>query len=233
MLNSNKLTIKTVVINSLTALIIVGIMGVQACNQIRQKGQNEKIALDGDTSIAGKTDVDSLFVYPAQKVPQDYSDSVGFYSYSVVVPGVLIRSGQPLIEEYRWLKEQGLKSVIDLRVDNEYGQVALDTQIPGFDKLGFKFFNIPVEDGQAPTEEQAIGFLNLIQDKSIQPALIHCRSGVGRTGAMAVLYRYSIDGWAMYKAIEESRNFKNGVNKPQTAFLEQWAKKYPPGSFKK
>lgn len=218
------------------SLILVVIFSVLiACNSNRTKTDKEKIASDPDEAFMqiGKINVDSLFVFPAKKVPQDYSDSVGFYSYSVMVPGVLIRSGQPLIEEYKWLKEQGLKSVIDLRIDDEYGQIALDTKIPGFNELGFKFFNIPVEDGEAPTEEKAIEFLNLIQDKSIQPALIHCRSGVGRTGAMAVLYRYSIEGWTMSKAIEESRNFKNGVNEQQTAFLKEWAKKYPPGSFKK
>ena len=217
---------------SLTLFLMFSILLI-ACNANKAKNNEEQSSGDVENSQElGKTNVDSLFVFPAKKVPQDYSDSVGFYSYSVMVPGVLIRSGQPLIEEYQWLKEQGLKSVIDLRVDNEYGQVALDTKIPGFNELGLKFFNIPMADGKDLSEEQAIYFLKLIQDPTIQPALIHCRSGVGRTSLMAALYRYSIQGWAMTKAIEESRNFKNGVNKTQQAFLEDWAKKYPPGSFK-
>jgi protein tyrosine phosphatase (PTP) superfamily phosphohydrolase (DUF442 family) len=180
----------------------------------------------------GNESVDSLFTRSARKVPQDYSIGVGFYSFAKVDDKVLWRSGQPLINEFKWLKDEGCKSIIDLRINKEYNEVTIDSLVTGFKETGLLFFSIPIDDGQVPSEEQAISFLKLIQKPEIQPALIHCRSGVGRTSLMAALYRYSVQGWSMRKAIQESRNFKNGVNAAQYDFLCRWAEIYPPGSFK-
>jgi protein tyrosine phosphatase (PTP) superfamily phosphohydrolase (DUF442 family) len=194
--------------------------------------QNKKYAKHEKILSVGNENVDSLFTRSAKMIPKDYAIGIGFYSFAKSDPNVLWRSGQPLIDEFKWLKDQGCKSIIDLRVADEYNEVTIDTLCAGFNDLGLQFFHIPVKDGKAPTKKQALEFLNLIQKSEIQPALIHCRSGVGRTSAMAALYRYSIQGWSMRKAIEESRNFKNGVNEAQYQFLCKWAKKYPPGSFK-
>lgn len=223
---------KKIAFASILLTIVVCVMGSSLAAQptyMNKKKYNkyEKVLSDGNENV------DSQFTRSAKKVPKEYSIGIGFYSFAKADPNVLWRSGQPLIDEFKWLKQEGCTSIIDLRKDGEYGEVTIDSLISGFKETGLKFYNIPIPDGKVPDEKQVIAFLELIQKPEVQPALIHCRSGVGRTSLFAAVYRYSIQGWSMRKAIEESRNFKNGVNEAQYKFLCKWAKKYPPGSFKK
>jgi protein tyrosine phosphatase (PTP) superfamily phosphohydrolase (DUF442 family) len=220
------------ILTGLLSIIILCATGSISIAQPAYMHKKKYIKYEKVLSV-GNENVDSLFTRSAKKVPREYSIGVGFYSFAKADPNVLWRSGQPLIDEFKWLKQEGCTSIIDLRKDGEYGEVTIDSLISGFKETGLNFYSIPIPDGKVPEEEQIIEFLELIQKPEVQPALIHCRSGVGRTSLLAAVYRYSIQGWSMRKAIEESRNFKNGVNEAQYKFLCKWAEKYPPGSFKK
>lgn len=167
------------------------------------------------------------FVGPIEDEPKDFPDGEGFWSFAIPVEGVFSRSGQPKLKQYQWLKQQGWNGVIDLREPDEYGEKARDTQIKGFEELGFNYLEIPIEDGAAPTDEQAQQFLNFVTNPANQPVHIHCRGGYGRTGTMTAIYRYAVQGWPMDEAIKESRLFKNGVSDAQKRWLEKWAKSHP------
>lgn len=161
--------------------------------------------------------------------PNDY----GFWSFAVVVPGVISRSGQPTIEDFKWLKENGWKSVVNLRVDGERNEVGDDEKIPGFNNLGFNYLWLPIADGSPLTEEQAQKFLAFITNPANWPVHVHCRGGIGRGGTMIALYRYAVQAWPIDKAIEESRLFQGGVSDSQKNWLENWAQNHKPGSDKK
>ncbi len=167
------------------------------------------------------------YVGPRENIPPNTPTAYGFWSFAVVVPGVISRSGQPLISEFQWLSAQGWKSVVDLRVDGERGEVGDDTKLPGFNQLGFNYLPLPIVDGHPPTEQQANTFLNFMTNKQNQPAHIHCRGGIGRAGAMIALYRYAVQGWPMDKAIEESRAFQGGVSDMQAKWLTAWSQSHP------
>ena len=62
----------------------------------------------------------------------------GFWSFSVIDGGKISRSGQPLLSEFKWLKNNSWQSVVDLRVDGEYKEVSNDQKVKGFKALGFK-----------------------------------------------------------------------------------------------
>jgi len=173
------------------------------------------------------------FVGPRTNIPKGTPTAQGFWSFAIPVPGVLSRSGQPLLSEFRWLKANKWKSVINLRVDGERDEIADDSEIEGFKDIGLIYLHLPIVDGSAPTDEQAKIFLDFILNPANQPAHVHCRGGIGRTGTMIALYRYSIQGWQMDEAVEESRLFKGGVSDSQKRWLYKWAENHKPGNYLK
>lgn len=172
-----------------------------------------------------------VFVGPRENISSDAPSDYGFWSFAMPVPGVLSRSGQPLMSEFQWLKANGWKGVVNLRADGERGEVGDDMKLPGFKELGFIYLSLPITDGHPPTDEQAVQFLTFVINPANQPVHIHCRGGIGRTGTMIALYRYAVQGWPMDKAIEESRAFKGGVSELQRVWLEGWARAHTPGEF--
>jgi protein tyrosine phosphatase (PTP) superfamily phosphohydrolase (DUF442 family) len=172
-----------------------------------------------------------VFVGPRQGIPSNAPKDYGLWSFAMPVPNVLSRSGQPLLSGFKWMKENGWKSDIDLRVDGERGEVGDDRKIPGFNALALNYLALPIADGSPPTDAQAKEFLDFVINPANQPAHVHCRGGIGRAGTMVVLYRYSVQGWPMDKAIEESRAFQGGVSEGQVKWLNKWASANVPGGF--
>jgi len=181
----------------------------------------------GNQVEAGKNYV---FVGPRGNLPKDAPSDYGLWSLAISVPGVLSRSGQPLLSGFQWLKANGWKSVVDLRVDGERGEVGDDTKIEGFNALGFNYLALPIADGSPPTDKQAEEFLTFVTNSANQPVHVHCRGGIGRTSVMVALYRYSVQGWPLQKAIDESRPFEGGMSDSQQKWLENWQQNHLPGS---
>jgi len=172
------------------------------------------------------------FVGPREGIPENAPKDYGLWSFAMPVQGVLSRSGQPLLAGFKWMKDNGWKSVVDLRIDGERGEVGDDRKIKGFNELGLNFLPLPLVDGIPPTDEQAKQFIAFVTNPANQPAHVHCRGGIGRAGTMVVLYRYSVQGWPLDKAIEESRAFQGGISDLQKKWLEKWAEQYKPGEYK-
>lgn len=168
------------------------------------------------------------FVGPRENISSDAPVAYGFWSFAMPVSGVLSRSGQPLVEEFRWLAKGGWRGDVNLRVDGERGEIGDDAKLPGFNELGFNYLHLPIIDGHPPTDEQAEQFLVFVMDPNNQPVHVHCRGGIGRAGTMVALYRYAVQGWPMDKAIEESRPFQGGISDMQKKWLENWAKNHMP-----
>jgi protein tyrosine phosphatase (PTP) superfamily phosphohydrolase (DUF442 family) len=177
------------------------------------------------SKVSGNSNSD--LVGPRGNVVPSAPKAYGFWSYAVPVPGKLSRSGQPTIDEFKWLKDQGVKSVVDLRVDNEYKETTDDQKLPDFNKLKFNYLRLPIRDGQPPSMDQAQKFLAFVYDKNNQPVHVHCRGGYRRTGTVIALYRFEAQGLSMDKSIKESRLFHGGVSAVQKKWLLKWAKDNP------
>ena len=160
-----------------------------------------------------------VLVGPRGNVATSTPKAYGFWSFAVLDNGKLSRSGQPLLSEFKWLKKNGWKSVVDLRVDGEYKEIGDDRRLAGFKNLKFNFLSLPIKDGGVPTVKQAQQFLQFVTDPKNQPVEIHCRGGYGRTGTLVALYRYVVDGWTMDQAIAESRLYDGGIDASQKQWL--------------
>ncbi len=227
--------------SGIIGIMIVVVVGVSVSLLMREKEeldlQEERGVLPVASSlvkVVGQTVVPRpqiLFVGPRENIPEDAPTAYGFWSFAIPVTNVLSRSGQPLIGEFEWLRENGWQSVIDLRTDGERDEVGDDAKISGFNELGFTYKYMPIIDGHPPTEEQAMEFLQFVTNPVNQPVHIHCRGGIGRTGTLVALYRYAIQSWPMEQAIEESRAFQGGVSTLQEPWLLEWAQTHAPGEY--
>ena len=108
---------------------------------------------------------------------------------------------RPKPETLRWLKEQGIRTVIDLRRFHyrDEGEQAK--------REGMRFEHIPMRASAAPSEAQIGRFLSLVTDPSLQPVYVHCAQGVDRTGAMIAVYRMQVQGWSNRDAFAEMTSF--------------------------
>ena len=64
----------------------------------------------------------------------------------------------------------------------------------------FGYVNVPTS--QVPPDEAVETYLELMDDSSIYPVLVHCEHGAGRGVLFSALYRIEIEGWSPKEALE-------------------------------
>jgi len=119
-------------------------------------------------------------------VPRFHQVAEGFY-----------RGGQPKREGFEFLKRQGIRTVINLRSENDEESVVKS--------LGFKYVHIPMRSREHVPDEKIQEFFRVLRDPLNYPVFVHCQRGADRTGFMVALYRIAFQGWDAEKANEEAR----------------------------
>jgi len=108
-------------------------------------------------------------------------------------------AGQPTIEQLVELRDQGVRSVLNLRPAAEYDATAEETRVR---QLGMTYYNIPV-NGANIQDSQVEEFLGLSDAEANQPMFIHCASA-NRVGAFWLIRRVLRDGWELSAAQAEA-----------------------------
>lgn len=147
--------------------------------------------------------------------------------FGVIWQGKLTRSGLPKDEDgWKWLRAQGINTIVNFRARND-----VDYKSYGFGN----YLWIPLDNGRLPTEAEVEEYLAWIQKPLNQPVNIQCAEGKDRTGMMAALARYAIDGWSMVDAISEASLYRKGkpLADERIAWLRDWANKHSPASHRK
>ena len=152
------------------------------------------------------------------------SDGRPMRNFGVVWERKLTRSGMPEADSgWAWLRAQGVRTVVTFREENDVD----------YARLGFRrTLHIPLSSSTFPSEQQAQEFLAFIQDSANQPVHIHCKAGRDRTGMMAALARYAVDGWPLDTCLAEARTYRGGksLETARIRWLEAWAGNHPPGA---
>lgn len=91
-------------------------------------------------------------------------------------------AGTPTEAGLRRMAREGVKTVIDLRRDDE----PLGDEGKLVESLGMKYYRVPMKSDEM-TSDQANAFLEAMELAGNQPVMIHCAGG-SRAGAMYGLY---------------------------------------------
>jgi len=147
--------------------------------------------------------------------------------FGIVWEGKMTRSGMPKnADGWKWLRSKGVNSIVNFRANND-----VDYQSFGFAHSLW----MPMDNGRLPTDAEADTYLAWIQNPANQPVHIQCAEGKDRTGMMAALARYAIDGWSIDDAVQEASLYRKGkpLAEERIDWLRKWASKHPPGSYRK
>lgn len=129
-------------------------------------------------------------------------------NFGVVKDGVLYRSGQLTPTAFvRVLEDSHIRTVVTLRPDRGAAPNS-DAHEDGLCReRGVKFVRITpptaTDDGDAPLDQMAQAFLQVMDDPANFPVLVHCTAGRDRTGTMSAVYRMEYDHWPPGRALAE------------------------------
>ena len=93
-----------------------------------------------------------------------------------------LRGGQPDQGGIDWLKEQGVKTVLDLRGGDR------DNSWVDVDARGLNVQTIDIPDFEPPTYDQVEEALKILNNPDNHPVFVHCKAGVGRTGTITACW---------------------------------------------
>jgi protein tyrosine phosphatase (PTP) superfamily phosphohydrolase (DUF442 family) len=138
----------------------------------------------------------------------------------------LARGGQPSPAALKWLKDNGVRVIVDLRERSEQKAV---------ERAGLAFAHIPVKNDLAPTHVQIVQWLQLCQDHRRNGALfVHCHGGEGRTSTFCAAVRLA-QGVSVEEAIAQQLPFDfdpGDKHKVQAQFLHELYDKLKRGRLK-
>lgn len=121
----------------------------------------------------------------------------------------LFRSAQPRDGAIKRLHELGFKTIINLRGTSARTRA----QEVEAHALGLNYFNFPLPNWGRPNDARVARILEIISAPESGRVLIHCRSGVDRTGMIVALYRMQSEGWTTKDALAEAE--RNGMRRIQ------------------
>jgi len=155
---------------------------------------------DPGPSVSATADISSIKIFNFGKINANY-----------------YRGSQPNASGVASLKALGVKTVIDLRSDEDR-----DAQESTFvEKAGMKYVSIPMTTHETPSLKKLDQFLKLVNDPANQPVYVHCVEGRHRTGVMTAVYRMTGEGWTPDQAFKEMKEFRFGAD-----FLHKEFKKF-------
>jgi len=128
------------------------------------------------------------------------SDAPGVDYAAEVTPG-LLRGSQPTAATIAWLKQRGVRTVINLRQFRYRDEGKLVRA------AGMHYEHIPLAASDAPSDEAVARFLALVTDPALQPVYVHCAQGVDRTGTLMAIYRMEVESWSNADAYAEMKAF--------------------------
>ncbi len=129
--------------------------------------------------------------------PPASMDPAAIPNYQLLKPGLAV-AGKPSPAAVARLKEQGFKTVIDLRSESE----GLAEEKAGVEGQGLRYVSVPMT-AQSFTLADALKVKGVLEDPASGPVLLHCASS-NRVGAVIAVIE-ARNGKSLEQAIEDGK----------------------------
>ena len=126
---------------------------------------------------------------------------INIYGAKHPFPGVL-SGGQPTKEQIVIAKNEGFKTIINLRMPNEMTEWNEPAKVKA---LGMQYIAIPVGNANDINVKNSSTLVAALEDQNNYPVLIHCASG-NRVGALFALDAYNNAKMSKEKALKIGRD---------------------------
>ena len=127
----------------------------------------------------------------------------------------LYRSAQPGEGAIKRLHELGFNTIINLRGASKRTRA----QEAEAQALGLHYYTISLPNWGRPNDAKVARILEIINAPESGRVLIHCRSGVDRTGMIVAIHRMKDEGWTSTDALAEAD--RNGMRR-----IQYWMRDY-------
>jgi atypical dual specificity phosphatase len=143
----------------------------------------------------------------------------GFTWFDKPLLAAMAFPGDP--EEYVWLRQQGIEVLLSLSEE--------PPRRHWVNEAGLMLVHVPVEDMEAPTQEQLDQCLSAItraHDHKLGVA-VHCTAGLGRTGVILACYLVT-KGMSAKNAVARVRRMRPGSDETseQAAAVTEFARRH-------
>jgi uncharacterized protein (TIGR01244 family) len=137
----------------------------------------------------------------AAQVELKYEELPNFHAVNTLI----YRGGQPKPGGIKKLADLGIKTVINLRDDDERARLE-EQEVKA---AGLVYYNRPLPRWDGPNDQEIRELLSLLTT-SDKPVFVHCKRGADRTGVLIAIYRIEHDGWTSEEAKAEANRYGMG-----------------------
>lgn len=127
----------------------------------------------------------------------------GMRGFSWVDGTALAAMPRPAFEHLIWMEEEGIEVLVTLTES--------PLEADWLETAGLESVHIPIEDFQAPTQNQIDAFTSIVDRESENGRAVgvHCLAGLGRSGTMVAAW-FIHEGLNAREAIELTRELRPG-----------------------
>jgi protein tyrosine/serine phosphatase len=148
---------------------------------------------------------------------------IRFSNFHWIEPGVMARANQPSPRAIARYAAQGFKTVLNLRGPSDSGFYALERE--ACERHGLVLIDARMHSREPPNRDQVKRAKELFASIAY-PALMHCKSGADRAGAMAVLYKHFKMGLPIEQAVEQLGLKYLHVKQGKTGVIDYFFERY-------
>lgn len=113
----------------------------------------------------------------------------------------LYRGSQPSPEDYKYLANLGIQTILDLR------NPPLEYSKREAEKAGLTYYNVPLSDTKKPSDASIIAIYCILQYELNKKIFIHCHAGISRTGLIVATREVIYKNWTKEQSWAEAEQY--------------------------
>ena len=148
-------------------------------------------------------------------------------NFYTITPGEAYRSAQPGAKKLeRYLKQYGIKSIINLRGKNP-DKAWYQEELKVSKDSGAALYSVALSSKHPPDEKELKELIRIFNNAP-RPVLIHCKRGADRTGLVAAMWKVFVDKEPKREAKKQLSPFYFHFRIGKTASLDRFFDAWEP-----